>query len=212
MSNITLSRPAGSAVLRRLLQPLYDTTVLPAVGTNIISLLYFRLPIGNNMPVTAVAKTEADTNLTAAGMVGTPEMFALEGFNIEFCQHTPRDVANNVNDLEAFYGQSVFSFFFGQQRPWLEVPLTQIPTGVYPDGRLGMGDTAGNEDVAYVGMGMSSVKEAYNFTVDGRPIMLRSAEPFHAEVTWPNTAPWQLTSAANQRVRCYMLGTLYASL
>jgi hypothetical protein len=209
MSNITMSRPAGAALLRKLTNPLYDTTILEnAAAVN--ALQFFRLPIGVNMPVTAVAKTEADTNLTQAGQLGTPQMFDLEGFNFEFMQVDPTDVANNIADLLAVYEEGLFSFFFGQQRPWLEIPVSQIPTGIYLTGTMGFGDTAASDEAMFIGQGQSSCASVYNFTVGKKAIRLHSAEPFNAEVNWPNGA---ITPAgADQRIRTYMVGSLYAAL
>jgi len=207
--NITMSRPAGAALLRKLTNPLYDTIVLDS-GVAIQAIQFFRLPIGINMPVTAVAKTEADTNLTQAGQLGTPQMFDLEGFNFESIQVDPTDIANNVADLVALYEQGLFSFFFGQQRPWLEIPLSQIPTGIYLNGTMGFGDTAGSDEALFIGVGESCVDSIYNFTVGKEAIRVHSAEPFNAEITWPNGA---ITPAgADQRVRVYMIGSLYAAL
>ena len=124
MSNITMSQPAGAALLRKLRQPLYDTNILEnAVAPALYQ--FFVLPLGNAMPVTAVAKTEADTNLNQASQLGVPQMFDLESFNFEYFIHTNTDVANLAADIFQLYGQSVFTFFFGQNRPWLELPLSQ---------------------------------------------------------------------------------------
>jgi len=214
MSNITMSRPAGAAILRKLTNPLYDSTVLQG-GVAINNMQFFRLPIGANMPVTAVAKTEADTNLTQAGQMGTPQMFDLEGFCFE---HLMNDAtsgtitdAQNIANVEALYGQAVYNFFFGQQRPWLQLPLRQIPTGPFLTGDAGMGDVGNADMCIYLGMGKATVDSIYNFTVGKKAIRVHSAEPFNATVTYPNAAITP-TAGLNYRMRTYMIGSLYAAL
>ena len=122
-----------------------------------------------------------------------------------------RTMANNIANWEAWYGQGVFNFFFGQNRPWLTLPVRQIPTGVFATANAGFGDV-GNADVdLHIGMGCPSVKSLYNFTVGKKAIRVHSAEPFNADVTWPN-ANITPTNGLNYRWRCYMIGSLYAAL
>ena len=208
-SNITQSRPAGQAILRKLTQPLYDTNILENAAAT-ANVQFFRLPVGAPMPVTAVAKTEADTNLNQAGQLGTPQMFDLEGFNVEYSIVDYTDVADNAADLILLYQQSVFTFFFGQNRPWLELPLSQIPTGCYLTGNYQDGDVTANTEAMWVHEGLARVSEVYNFTVGKQAIRVHPAEAFNAEITWPNGAvTW---NAARSRIRCYMIGSLYTAL
>lgn len=209
-SNLVASRPAGSAVLRKITQPLFDTNILDnGVAPNILQ--WFVIPIGQAMPVTAVNKTEADTNLNQQSQVGMPNMFDLTGFNFELFMADPTDVNDNVEDLFQLYEQSVFRFIFSQNRKWLELPLSQIPQGVSLTGQLADSDVTGNTESMFVHQGMASVSEVYNFTVRKSPIRIHSAEGFKCEVEWTNggTAAWQW---ANTRVRVFLQGSFYTAL
>lgn len=208
--NITLSRPAGAALLRKLVQPLFDTNVFPnAVATQLLQ--YFRIPIGGVMPIAAAPrKSLADTNMSQAGQLGTPQMFDLFGFNFEYHIHDMTDVADVTTDLTAMYQQSVFTWFFGTNRPWLRLPLSQITKGVSPTGEFATGDITGNSQFIAVHQGPASVEEWYNFTVGQSPIRINTAEPFSAEITWPNGAVTPV--AADTRVRVLLKGNLYAAL
>ena len=140
---IILKKEVKTPLLRKLQQPLYDTNTLDAtVATNLMS--YFVRPQGNLMPVAAVVKTEADTNMKATSMLGEPLIFDLLGFNYEWFKSVPTsEVAGTLLDIAAdeirVYGQSVFRFYFNM-RIFLEVPLRQIPEGPYLNGSVCTGD------------------------------------------------------------------------
>jgi hypothetical protein len=108
------------------------------------------------------------------------------------------------------YQQSVFTFFFGQNRPWLRLPLSQITQGVAPTGEVSTGDITADIFYGVLHQGPASVDEWYNFTIGKSPIRINTAEPFSAEVNWPNGAvTW---TAADTRVRTLLKGNLYAAL
>jgi len=211
MSNITVSRPAGAALLRKLTQPLFDTNILQN-GAAPVPLQFFQIPFGGAMPVTAVAKTLCDTNMTQAAQLGMPQMFDLEGFQFEYFIHANADLANIATDIFFLYEQSVFTFFFGQARPWLEVPLSQIPTGTALTGTNSDGDITANTEATWLHNGHASVKSLYRFTVGKKAIRVQSAESFYAQITWPNGVGAFTWGVANSRVRTYMVGSLYAAL
>jgi hypothetical protein len=204
-----MSRPAGNAILRKLTQPLYDTVILENAGAAPNLYQYFIIPIGGNLAVANVPKTLADTNLDQASQLGVPSMYDLMGFNFELFVADPTDLNDNVEDIFQLYEQSVFTFFFGTNRPWLSLPLSQIPTGT---ALTGSADTSvGVEEALFVHQGLARQDEVYDFTVRKRAIRIHSAENFHVEIDWPNggTAAWQM---ADTRTRVFMVGNLYSAL
>lgn len=208
MSNITMSRPAGNAILRKLTQPLYDTNVLEnGVAPGLLQ--FFIIPIGGVLPVALTNKSLADTNLDQASALGVPQMFDLESFNFELFVHDPTNLNDNVEDIFQMYEQSLFTFFFGTNRPWLRVPLSQIPTGTALTGDISVAN--GAEEAAFLHQGLARTDEVYDFTVRKKAIRIHSAENFHVEINWPNggTAVWQMVDT---RVRVFLNGHLYSAL
>lgn len=203
---LTKAREAARALLRPLKQPLYDTGRLDAGANNRVA--WFQAPQGQPIVAAGALKTEADTNLTQAGQLGRPLEFDLYAFQVELF-HSGANVAF-VDDALLVYEAGVFEFFFGQQRPWLQVPLTQIPNGLYVTGTVATADAGTPTAYAFVNNGKSSVKEYYDFTIGKEPVPIASAENFTARIDFPGGAV--TTATAQLRCRCYMVGVLYSSL
>jgi hypothetical protein len=149
--NYVVGTPAQTPVLRPLRQPIFDTEVFPAAGTNVLSL--FSNP---RTTATGVAKDARDTNMTQASQLGTPLEFDLVGFNVELQRGTPLDDSNTL------YSRGEFVWFFGQNTVWLNVPLTRIPEGI---GLAGMVDLDGNAapvEKSVLSNGWPIVQNLYN--------------------------------------------------
>lgn len=204
MSMLTQARRAARAMLRPLKQPLFDTGILAAAANNRVQ--FFATAQGAALG--AGNKTEVDTNLQQQGQIGRPLEFDLYGFNVELVNDIA-DVPNNVVDRGLVYTSGVFQFFFGQQRPWLEVPFTQIPNGPYVTGTIATADATTPTNYASMYNGKSSTKEFYDFTIGKEPVPIASAETFSALLSFPTAA---VTLNTATRVRCYMKGILFASL
>lgn len=184
-------------VLRPLKQPLYDTNIYPAAGA--AALQFFAIPLGQAMPVTGVAKTLADTNMQQASQLGTPNAFELFGFKFKYQQ-----TVTDADDYQGIYDTGVFTFNFGQQRPWLQVPLTRIPAGTMPTGNNTIdGQAAPGAEVMSLANGPSNTGSYYNFTVKRRSIMIASNEVFSANLTYPLGA---VAITANCRISVYLVG------
>lgn len=198
------SSPAPQATLRPLKQPLYDTEVVPSAGTA-AALNFFQRPIGQpfaNAPV-GVGKTLADTNLNQAAQLGTPNEFDVYGFNVRLGNTV------TVADFQAVMDQGVFTFNFGQGRPWLQTPLSDIPSGVNIAGSTAIDGAAAqvNDDLPVEGI--PSVKEIYSFAVGKKPVRIRSNETFGVVINWPNANPNPVVFV---RVQVLLRGIFYASL
>jgi hypothetical protein len=198
------SSPPPQATLRPLKQPLYDTEVIPSAGTA-AQLNFFQRPIGQtfaNAPV-GTGKTLADTNLNQAAMLGTPNEFDVFGFNVRLGNTV------TVADFQAVMDQGVFTFNFGQGRPWLQCQLSDLPTGTAISGSTAIDGAAAqvNDDLPV--QGVSSVKELYSFCVGKKPVRIRSNETFGVVVSWPNANPNPVVFV---RMTVLLRGIFYASL
>ncbi len=210
MPSLVKQRKKPNAILRKLQQPLYDTNVIDdAGGFNLMQ--FFLLPVGQPMPVAGGNKSEVDTNMTQASQLGTPEEFSLKGFQFEYFHEDPSNIIDFANDQFAMYDESVFTFFFSNNRPWLQVPLSRIPSGTMLTGTGSSGDTTGTVEFGFVHQGEASVKEYYDFKIEKKGIHIHTNEPFFVELTWPNGNPTWATDDED-RVRVYLVGHLFAAL
>jgi hypothetical protein len=192
--------PPATPVLRPLKQPLYDTEIYPAAG---VGRLQFFVN-SSTIAATGAAKTLADTNMTQNGQLGTPLEFDLIGFNFEPARRT--DVAA-VTDLDLIMNTGVWTWIFGQNTPWLQVPITRIPEGVGISGFAAT--TVAATTIIGASNGTPHVTNFYNFAVDRRARHIFSTESFRGELSYPiGVVPITLAT----RVRAYMLGILFAQL
>lgn len=224
MSKVTVGKPAPRAMLRALKQPLYDTMECPADANAVPNLTFFQTPLGNALPVSGNAKTVADTNLSQSGQIGVPQQFSLAGFCTTFKEDdgyfdvtaAPTAVANFLDDYAEFYEQGLFTFNFGQNRPWLQVPLTRIPHG--PFHITGPVDSASDNAAAagatyfFVHQGDSSKCEYFSFTANDKMIPINSAENFNVQLAWPNANMGLSADGTQSRVTVFLIGILYTAL
>lgn len=198
------SSPAPQATLRPLKQPLYDTENIPSAG-NAAALNFFQRGIGQGFAFAPVGtgKTLADTNLNQAAQLGTPNEFDVWGFNVRLMNTV------TVADFQAVMDQGVFTFNFGQGRPWLQTQLQDIPSGVAISGSTAIDGAAAqvNDDLPV--QGAVSVKEIYSFAVGKKPVRIRSNETFGVTVNWPNANPNPVVFV---RMTVLLRGIFYASL
>jgi len=197
---VVLGTQPPPAYLRPLKQPLYDTSQYPVDGAGVNSLSFFQVPQGQVL-AGAVNKTAIHTNMTQAGQLGTPNQFDVFGFQIKF----PVNIVQA--DYDGLVNNGVFSFYFGQNRPWLIVPLIYVPSGVGKDGIVST--TVGATTLSTYRNGVAHVSNYLNFTVGKNPIRIHSNESFSVRLDFPTTVP-VLTAATNLAV--YMLGIYYSSL
>lgn len=208
---IVREKKTAPALLRKLTQPLYDTHELEGGAAAPSKITFFTREQGRNKAVSGNPKTEADTNMTQPSQLPKPQKFEMRGMRFEFFQLEPDDIANGAPDLVLLYEQSVFRFVFGNARTWLEIPLSRLPSGPSLTGTVASGDTTNEVEMAYLHQGEASVKEYYNFLVDGQPTTIKYKENFHAEIEWTNGAV-TFNTANDQRVRVYLMGHLFVEL
>lgn len=172
---------------------MYDTEVYPAAGAGRIQWFVNSATIA----ATAAAKTLAETNMTQNGNLGTPLEFDLIGFNFEIERGISLADHNLINN------QGVFIWIFGQNTPWLNLPITRIAEGV----ALAGATTANNSSI--LSNGVAHATNFYNFSVDRRARHIFSNESFHGELQYPNGV---VAITAARRIRLYMLGVLFGQL
>lgn len=226
MSELAIQRQAPQAALRALKQPLFDTQEAPANANAVRNLVFFQSPLGNALNVTGNLKNISDTNLNQSGQIGIPNEFELFGFNMTFMYDTgniedsvggPFSVlANYLDDMTELYEQGFFRFIFGQNRPYLQIPLTRIPHGDFM--LTGPAAAAQNNGAGQTGLnifaisnGASCKKEFYKFFVNDQPVPINSAENFSVQLEWNN--PMGLTASGDEsRLTVYLVGVLYTAL
>jgi len=200
---LAYSSPTPRAVLRPIKEPLYDTENVPTAG-NAAQLIFFQRPLGQAMaqaPV-GVGKTLADTNLSQASQLGTPQEFDLYGFNVRLGIVT-------LADFQIVMDQGVFQFNMGTGRPWLTCQLGDLPTGMGPTGATSIDGAVAQVLHDLPVQGQSSAKELYGFTIEKKPVRIRPNETFGVTISWPNANPNPLVFV---RVSVLLRGIKYTAL
>lgn len=207
---LTKERIEARAALRPLKQPLYDTGIInTGAATNRVQ--FFQSAQGTPIVAAGANKTEADTNLQQSSQIGRPSEFDLYGHCLELMT-VGDDAENTIEDYNLIYDTGVYEFFFGLQRPWLQVPAQQIPNGPGIEGTLATANdgAALNYYMAHCGEGRCK-NNMYNFTIGKKPIPIGSAEPFNALLRWPAGAI-TIAGGADIRARAYLKGIYYSAL
>lgn len=204
---ITTERAQGRAVLRKLKNPVYDTAVFPNAAT--IRMGFFQAQIGVPITPAGAAKTLADTNLTQGGCLGKP--VEMDWFNttveVGYTASLAVDTALAA-DLGLLYWRGLLEVKFGNQRPWLQIPVHNAAPGVSLTGALCTANNAVPHEYQYTCNGTPSVKNFTDVTIGDQPVPIGSQESFLAEITFPAA----VTPTVARRVRVYLNGIYYTGL
>lgn len=206
---ITVARKRMRAQLRKLKQPLYDTAVLEGDTANNTRLDFFKTPQGQPITAGGANKTACDTNLDQASSLGDPLGFDLYAFQLEVISDGSATIS--IDNLDEAYKGGVFKWKFGQQRPWLELPVTQIPNGPGIAGTVTSADATTPTEYAWPTNGAKSVYEYYDFSIAGNPVPIEPMETFNAEIQFPTAIAFG-ADEPDYRFRLYALGVLYAAI
>jgi len=186
-------------VLDVIVEPRYDTVLLPAAATPAL-LTFFAVPLGQAggvfIPAAAGAKTLADTNMELAGQLPGGYNFKLLGFRAMYGWNM------STQDLQAVINGAVFTFTIGS-KPFLRTPLRMIPSGNGPFGTAATINTSGWPTLSN------------SYSIAKKPLDLLQTQNFQVTLTWPggavvpNTAGATCQSAAGLPITIFLDGFLY---
>jgi hypothetical protein len=196
----------GRPIVRVLPQPIYDSEIVKS-ATATSSVTFFAKPLGNpDASGQITAKTLEHTNLKQSGSLAKPYEFDLYSFNLKVVGQTYSTgmgaLVTTVDFLKVLQG-SYLEFTLGN-RVYLDLPLTDMPSGVAPEG-YGYSN-ATTLDVIHNGTGHRS--NAWKFTVGKFLVHIRSTESFQITINFQQA----ITVAANTMLQCYMNGLMYNAI
>jgi hypothetical protein len=166
-----------SDFLDEIVEPRYDTNVIPAAGTTLLT--FFANPVGQGVGVYQQAggtnpKTLADTNMDLSGQLPAGYNFVVLGFRIApSLDITPADAQFALNG-------AVFTFTIGS-KPFLRIPARTIPAGQGVTGFAAT--TVAATTVNAATLGFPALSNGYS--IARKPLMLAQTQNFQATLTWP---------------------------
>ena len=192
--------------------PLYDSATYAAAGQQQIT--FFALPIGQgttSAPGATGAKTEADTNLTNAGLLPKGNRFYCTGLEFQlypgnnpgFGATADAQLGRNWNDVYAVAKSGWVRFRIQNRDYILDGPIINFPPVVRLAGAASVTSTltagaatAGEIDYA------SLAGMPYNIV----PVFIESNQAFTVQLNWP--AVVALPSTVAGRIFCRLRGRL----
>lgn len=201
LQRYNVNRPDQIEAIR---SSLYDTLAYAQAGQT--QLQFFQTPKGQN------GKTIADTNMTTAGSLPSPQSFLVETVELFFFPggNPSNESAANVpavstftNDVYKFYKQGgSLEFFIGSKAYLNEAPLLKFPP------RCGLGGFTSSSDAASTGTTSTSTGYASAggpiYELDP-PILLVPTQNFVISLNWPTA----VALSAAGTVMCQLGGVLY---
>lgn len=192
--------------------PLYDSATYAAAGQT--QLTFFALPIGQGTttaPGAIGAKTEADTNLTNAGLLPKGNRFYCTGLEFQFYPgNNPgfgagadANLGRNWNDVYAAAKSGWVRFRIQNRDYILDGPIGNFPPVTRLAGVASLTSTltAGAATAAEVDYAQFAGMP-YNIV----PVYIESNQAFTVQINWPAAVPLPSTTAA--RIFCRLRGRL----
>lgn len=189
--------------------PLYDSAVYLAAGQ--LNMTFFSTPIGQgttSAPGATGAKTEADTNLTNAGLLPKGNRFYCTGIEFNFI---PGSLPGNTGAL-ATTGQNLNDVNAVAKSGWVRFRIQNrdyaldAPIGVFPPlNRLAVASTPASVVTA------TTIVQADYAAMAGapyniNPVFIESNQGFSVQIFWP--ALVALPSTVAGRIFCRLRGRL----
>ena len=222
LAKYAVNRPGQAEVVR---QSLYDFLLYPEAGIN--QLVFFSTPAGQGVSsapgaVVGSQKTQADTNMTNAGLLPAPQQFLIQSIELKF--YPGSSVAANTfvpakmdqfnavaaaslnksaDDVMAFSSSGWLQLFIGSKAYLQEAPLGRFP----PKTNLSLQSAVANNSAT------TSEVEVMNAVLSGRPYMLDpplalvNNQNFQVSLNWPGAVA--LPSGFNGRIGVVLDGWLY---
>ena len=153
-------------------EPRYDTVLLPAAGAGLLT--FFAVPQGQPGAVfqiagAALAKSLADTNMDLAGQLPGGYNFKLLGFRVMYGWNM------STQDLQTVINGAVFTFTIGS-KPFLRTQLRNIPAGNGPVSTAAAVNTSGWQMLSN------------SYSIAKKPLDLLQTQNFQVTITWPGGA------------------------
>jgi len=192
--------------------PLYDSATYAAAGQT--QLNFFALPIGQGTttaPGATGTKTEADTNLTNAGLLPKGNRFYCTGLEFTLWPGSnpgrgavaDATAGFNWNDVNAVAKSGVVRFRIQNRDYTLDSPLGNFPSVTRLAGVAAMSTNLTTGAATFSEIDYASFAGMpYNIV----PVYIESNQAFSVQVTWP--AVVALPSAAAGRLFCRLRGRL----
>lgn len=193
-------------------QTLYDFQTYTASSGHTL-LQFFQVPMGQG------GKTYADTNMTQAGTLPTPQAFLVESIEIYFFPGVLNSAAEDtaaplaepqfINDVAALNKTGFLEFNVSSKNYLREAPL-----GVFPPKTRLTGGAAYAESIA--GSTASSMLSSMFATFGGRPyflkppVLLESTVNFSVTLNWPTAIV--LPSNVDARIGVKLDGIFYRAV
>jgi hypothetical protein len=173
---------------------------------------FFQAPVGFPIAAAGALKSLADTNLQQASCLGKPQELDWYNTTVEVGYMMTilagGDTALTA-DIGLLYWRGLFEVRFGNQKPWVQVPLHNVAPGVALTGCIATAnDAAPNHEYQIIANGEASIKNFTDVTIGKDPVPIGSAESFNAQITFPAA----VTPTTARRVRVYLNGVLYTGL
>lgn len=201
LQQYNVNRPDQIEAIR---SSLYDTLAYAQAGQT--QLQFFQTPKGQN------GKTFADTNMTTAGSLPSPQSFLVETIelyffpgvlpSVESAANTPT-AGNFMNDVYKFIRPGgALDLFIGSKSYLTEAPLLKFPP------RCGLGGFGATSDAAST----ATTSTLINYASAGGPvyeldppILLVPTQNFVVSLNWPTA----VSVSAAATVVCQLGGVLY---
>jgi len=204
-------------------QPLYDYAVYPTAGIGVLP--FFQVPQGQGFTsqqvAAATAKTFADTNMTQAGQLPSPQAFWVDGIEVSI---EPGSIATanlwadvlpsafvavaaatnfpGVNDFLIVAKSGLLQFSIMQKNYYQDGPLTRFPQSVAAryDGALASNSaTTGGLATYLPRLAGTPCRFEPGFGIG-------TMENFNCQLTWPALVA---TAANNARIGVHLNGWLF---
>ena len=192
--------------------PLYDSIAYPAAGAS--QLTFFALPLGQGVtsaPGAAGTKTEADTNLTNAGLLPAGNRFYCTGVEFQFYPGVLPGTGAAADSTAGSFWNDVWAFnkagwvrFRIQQRDYIvDGPAINFPSSARLAGIASITST--------LTAGASTLDQIQYASAAGAPYhivptYITSNQAFSVQLNYPALVPLPSTSAG--RVFCRLRGRL----
>jgi hypothetical protein len=185
--------PSQTAKLRPLRNPLYDKEKM----ANGVAQTRLELFVNRRQFADGTNKNLNDTNMQGDGVLGVPLEFDFIGLTGKL------DYGTDIVDINGSYNEGALEWFFHQSVPWLQLPLTELPSGT---GAWGFTTEAAT---TIFNNGIPALTNFWNMTDHLRQSRhILSMESFKGVITFPET----FTPGADVFFKMVMLGILYAAL